>query len=177
MRFLPDLGRLGVGSIIKDHLATLYELDQDDERKLSWSDVGIFFATPTLIATAIFWWDIKIRGIAEIIGGMAILTALLFGLLVHVFTLGLHLADNPRFTRSSDVTILIDELRANVAYACAVSLLLTTILVCTAALAKNTSNGVNLAISTLCAWLFMHLTLTLMMVINRVRTAYQLMAI
>lgn len=177
MRFFPELGRLGVGPLIKDHLATLYELDSNGSRRRSWSDIWIFFGGPTLIAIAALWWDVKIRGIAEVIGGMAILTALLFGLLVHVFTLGLRLSDDPRYTSSSRVTILIDELRANVAYACGNSLLLTVMLVCVAALAKNTPNGVNVPTSAISAWLFTHLALTLLMVINRVRVAYRLMAI
>lgn len=177
MRFLPDLGRLGLWYLLKEHYQTYYELDQQGNRRRSWSDIQMFFGGPTVISGLVIWRGVEIRGLAEILGGMAILTALLFGLLIHVFSLGLRLADDARYTRTSPVTILIDELRANVSYACGVSLLLTVVIVFNAALSSKDSNGMNVWVSCIVAWLFVHLSLTLLMIINRVRSAYRKMAI
>ena len=177
MRIIPDLRRLGITYLIKDHLETLYEIDVNGDKRLNWSDIFVFYGAPFIAAALGAYFRLKIHGLAEIIGGMAILTGLLFGLLVHVFSLGLRLRDDPRYTSSSNVSILIDELRANVSYSCGIALLLTAILMIAAALSKNAAQGLNFVTSAISIGLFANLALTLLMVINRVRSAYRIMAI
>ncbi|MEV6868538.1 hypothetical protein AB0M44_47150 [Streptosporangium subroseum] len=174
MRIIPDFGRLGIGYLVRDHLDTLYEIDKKDQQKKSYSDYIIFFAFPFIafLVTLIMGW--KFKGIDELMGGVAILTGLLFGLLIHIFSLALRVFDNERFSKTSRVTILIDELRSNVSYSCGVGLALTSVLVCCAAFDAGTS-GTPPWVSGVIAALFMHLILTLLMVVKRVRTAYKLL--
>ena len=106
-----------------------------------------------------------------------LLSGLLFALLVHVFTLRLRIVDTPRYTPSSQIAVLVDELRANVSYACAVCLVFTVVLVTTAVNAgdKVNKSGVHPGISAVVTVLGAHLFLILLMVIKRLRTAYKLL--
>jgi hypothetical protein len=188
------VGRLGLRELAADHANTLYELDEHQRQHASRADLAVFYALP-LAAWGTAWaLSMRLRGVAEILAGVAILTGLLFGLLVHVFSVGLRISEDGRWSSSSKVTILVDELRANVAYACGVGLVLTVLLVIAAALGASDSSPIVVSPSTghvqvadthsgltpwlsgLVAALFLHLVLTLFMVLKRVRTAYKLLA-
>ncbi|MGW0482642.1 hypothetical protein [Nonomuraea sp. NPDC003214] len=169
MRFIPDLGRLGLRDIVADHLDTLYEIDHNGAHKKSKSDYLVFFGIPGTIFLVALLCSWKFKGTEELLAGVSILTALLFGLLVQVFTLGLK-ATNER------VAVLLDEMRSNISYACGVGLLLSTLLMITAAFELGGDAGAPSYISASISALFSHLVLTLLMVIKRVRTAYKIMA-
>lgn len=179
------VGRLGVRELAGDHVRTLYELDSEGTRHRSIADILIFFAVPVATFAGLWLGDFRLRDTGQVLAGVAIFTGLLFGLLVHVFAVGLQISDSPRFTTTSRVTLLVDELRANVAYACGVGLLLTMILLVSSAFATTTPPGVSGTApereviawaSSAIAALVLHLVLTMLMVLKRLRTAYTLLA-
>ncbi|MEU9888244.1 hypothetical protein [Sphaerisporangium sp. NPDC051011] len=177
MRIIPDLGRLGLRYLVRDHLDTLYEIDRNDTHRKSRSDYLIFFGLPGILFFAAILFDWRLKGIEELLGGVSILTGLLFGLLIHVFSLGLKVAEDARLSRRDRLSALIEELRANVSYACGVGLLLTAILMVGAGFDLAGPKGLPPFLSGSVCALFMHLVLTLLMVIKRVRTTYKLMVL
>ena len=177
MRLVPDLGRLGLVALVKDHFSTLYKFDSDGSKRISWSDVFVFVVIPLALLLASLCYGVRIRGLEAIIGGVAVITGLLFGLLIHVFSLGVQFRTGGQFRPDGDVAILLEELRANVAYACGVGVVLTTVLAAAAALTKTVADGVNRPTSAIVVMLFAHLALTLFMIIKRVRSAYIALAV
>jgi hypothetical protein len=197
--------RLGVGVMIKDHLDTLY-IVYGQSRRRNIRDYVVFYIAPIIIGFVSWWCDLRITGLAEVLAGVTILTALLFGLLLQVFTMGINVAENKKYVVGDKLPILIDELRANISYACGVGLLITIILTGMAAFKSDasppvvvvsttgdtvsasspsvttaltqTSNGgeTRVVVTAICITLFMHLMLTLLMILKRLRTTYRLLA-
>ncbi|WP_189239024.1 hypothetical protein [Planomonospora parontospora] len=171
-------GRLGIRDLVKDHFNTLYEFDRDNKSHTSWPDIVLFYAIPTGIG--IFCWirDVKLYISDVMLGGVAILTGFLFGLMLHIFSIGVKIADDPRYKSGDKLPTLVDELRANVSYSCGIGLLVTVILVIPVAFISPSTleAGLNSDMAGLFSTLFTHLVLTLLMVIRRVRSAYKAMS-
>ena len=178
--------RLGLSELVTDHFRTLYETDSEDKQSVSVADVVVFYAMPFGCGVAAAVFGVRLNDISTIIAGISIFTALLFGLLIHVFVMGMEIASNPKWTKVSRVTILVGELRANVAYSCGVGLLLTTLLIVASSISETvttvsgnvevTATPVTVWLSALIIGLLVHLLLTLLMVLKRIRSAYRLMS-
>lgn len=170
---LPHLGRLGVEELAHDHLVSLSLEQEDGTRRTSRADVVVFFVFPVAVGAAAVAFGLRVVGTEALLTGVAILTGLLFGLLVHVLSIGLRLQSDPRFAATSRVTILVNELRANVSWACAVGLLLTAVLAVAGTFYPDPVEG-GLApwFTGVVAALSLHLALTLLMILKRVRSTY-----
>lgn len=177
---LPQVGRLGLEHLLEDHLNSLVDVDQDNTVHTSKTDVLVFFAAPTAVGVAVALADANIRAISQMLAGVAIITGLLFGLLTHVLGLGTQVAADERFTSSSRIAILVDELRANVSYAIGVGIVLTTGLMLVGAFSGDITDpkesGYPGWASGLMIGGLLHLMLTLFMVLNRIRATYKLLA-
>lgn len=171
-------GRLGIGDLIKDHLNTLYEFDSRNRGQSSWADIALFYILPVGIGILCWLLGARLYVSDALVGGTSILTGFLFGLLVHIFSIGVKVADDARYGAGDKLPILIDELRANVSYACGIGLLITLLLIALVAFIKpaDLEGGLNPTMTGLFFSLFTHLVLTLFMVIRRVRSAYKIMA-
>ncbi|MBB2915475.1 hypothetical protein FHS43_006796 [Streptosporangium becharense] len=171
-------GRLGIRDLIRDHLNTLYEFGPNNKIHASWPDIALFYVLP--VGVGIFFWikDAQLYVSDVLLSGIAVLTGFLFGLLVHVFSVGVKVADDPRYGSGDRLPILIDELRANVSYSCGVGLLITVLLIFPVAFMKpeDLEDGLSSGMAGLFSTLFTHLILTLLMVVKRVRSAYKVMA-
>ncbi|MDH2429682.1 hypothetical protein [Sphaerisporangium sp. TRM90804] len=171
-------GRLGIRDLIRDHINTLYEFGRDNRSHVSWPDVTLFYLLPVGVGMICWMRGVELYVSDVLLSGVAILTGFLFGLLVHVFSLGIKVADDPRHESGDKLPTLIDELRANVSYSCGVGLLITVLLVVPVAFIEPSivAAGLSSDMTAIFSTLFIHLILTLLMVIRRVRAAYKVMA-
>lgn len=134
-------------------------------------------ALPMVPAAAVLWWDVRVHGAGQLMSGLAVLTGLLFGLLFLVWTTGIQLRENRRWTASDHVVTIVDDLRANVTYASMVSLLLVSALVIASATTAEPPEGqpdpgLDTWWSAGLVWLAVHLVLVLLNVLQRLRSAY-----
>lgn len=120
-------------------------------------------------AAAVFLGS-EVSNIQNILAGVAVFTALLFGLFVHVFTLGMRIAEDARLTESSRLTRMVDQLQANVGYATFIGLVCTGVL--TALLAVYSEGSVHRVFTALVIALLVHMFMTLLMILKRMRSTY-----
>lgn len=118
------------------------------------------------IATAIWPPD----NVGVILDGTAIITALLFGLLVHVFTLGLSASADHRI-RDTWVMDLIDQLRINTAYAITIGIV-AVIFLSAAGAYQYSPRWVESPLGSIGIAFVVHMLMTLGMVVKRTNTAY-----
>jgi hypothetical protein len=157
-----------VSEIVRDHLGTLRDARSNRYRT---SDFFAFYAAPIVVAVGAYFTGFKLQGIEAAVGGVAIYTALLFGMLIHVFQLRIRVADSETLRASIRLGRLIDELESNVAYAVLVGIAATSALVIAASL-LGTTNPLPRGASSVLTALFVHLILSTFLVLKRVRAAY-----
>lgn len=151
-------------SLLRDHWATLRS--QRTGRPMKW-DRRAFVALPAVVSATAMIWEVDT---APLLDATAILTALLFTLLVHVFTLGLQASTHP-ILRNSWVLTLIDELRINTAYAIGTGILAVVFLSAAGAY-PQAPWWIQRSLAAVGTALVVHLLMTLGMVIKRTNTAY-----
>ena len=170
-----SLGRLGLRDMVQDNLATWVETGRNEQERTSVSDWIVFVGVPLSAGIVAALLGVRLYSLDPILAGAAIMTGLLFGLLVHVLSLGLQLAGDPKVTRGSRLARLVDELRANITWACVVGLALSAITTVVWAASKDLDQvGTNPWVSGAIVALILHLGLTLLMILKRVRTTYRL---
>lgn len=111
---------------------------------------------------------------ASILAGIAIFTALLFGLLIHVFSLGLRVTDDPRTPRFGRTATLIDQLQANISYSVLIGIVATAMLIVAAATTPK-DKPIGTLLSSAIVAILLHLMLTVFMALKRTRAAYEAM--
>ena len=94
-------------------------------------------------------------------------------MLTHVLGLGLRLYDDPRWTRASRIVILTDQLRANVSWAIGVGVVITGTLMIISAFTTEKHGAYPAWLSAIVLALVVHLLLTLLMILKRVRSTYR----
>ncbi len=127
-----------------------------------------FVAIPVVAAGTTAIWPPASVGV--VIDGTAIITALLFGLLVHVFSLGLA-ASKDEVLRDSWVLDLIDQLRINTAYAITIGIVAVIFLTISGAYSTEADWFVR-TVGSIGIGFVTHLLMTLGMVIKRTNAAY-----
>jgi hypothetical protein len=147
-------------------------------------DFAVVLGVPVLIGivTGLAGWRISIVG--ELISAIAIITGLLFGLVIFLFQLRLQLGAPDAATRvPRPVVDLIDQMFANVAYAIVVGFLTTAVTLIGAALREPGKVGVTAApepmsslMTALVLALVAHFLLCLAMCLKRLVTAYSRLA-
>ncbi|MFF9701615.1 hypothetical protein [Streptomyces griseofuscus] len=153
--------------IAKDHFNSLRS---HATGKIMWKQVAFFYGLPVLLASAGCSFSWKISGVDNILAAFAILTGLLFNLLVLLFDVAAKAAEGVGGTTDQNARLkLAKHLQANVTYALLVALVATTILgVCAGMdmdkLNRWASGAVLLFLS--------HFMLTLLMILKRIRSAF-----
>lgn len=141
-------------------------------------DFVVVLGVPLVVA-GLAWglgWSVTI--VAELISAIAIITGLLFGLVVFLFQLRLQLGAPGTIERVPPVTIrLIDEMFANVSYAIVIGFVATGVTLVGAALRPDASiPGIQPGIDTFTTGLILGLTthflLVLAMCLKRLVSAY-----
>lgn len=164
--------RTGVPAIWKDHRDTwsdspVQNVAKSERRK--WA--AWFFITPTACAAPFVFWRLELSNIGQVLAGTSIFTGLLFGLLGVIFNMGVTLRkEGEKFPNAHNLPIAIADLRANITYAIAVGFALSSILGVAAAVTSGTALAWGWTPAVV--WLFVHLGLTLLMVLRRFRTAF-----
>ncbi len=172
------LKRTIISQISYDHWSTFsHSIDPTCSRREVRKSLLMQSSSAVGLGIPFFFIHFQLQSISEILSGMAILTALLFGLLVLMFDTGLFLRQNrSEFKSAHDIKGVITDLRMNVTYAVLLSLFLLFFSVVASVTATPKSEGVDGGISWL--WspfliaLFVHFSYTLILILKRLRQAF-----
>jgi hypothetical protein len=164
--------RLGLKAIYRDHAATWTERTGREGARDRREAALWYFATPTVIAVGFVVWHVHLQGLGQLLSGVTVFTALLFGLLVLMFNTGVTLRkDSASIASAHGLRELIGHIRANTTWAILVSFLLALTLVIAAATTAPTEST-PWGFTPVIVWLFVHLVLTLLSILRRLRTAF-----
>lgn len=77
-----------------------------------------YYLLPTVAALPLLKWHVEIQGVGQLLAGVAVFTALLFGMLVLMFNTGIALRkDGSVLASAHDLKRVVADLRANITYA------------------------------------------------------------
>lgn len=164
--------RLGLRTVLDDHIQTWSvrvgaQRTSDRRRAAAW-----YYGIPLVLAAPPLHWHLKIQGVGQLLSGVAVFTALLFGLLVLMFNTGLALRkDGQVLANAHDIRRVVADVRANTTYAAVVAITLAMTLVAAAALTPP-AHGLGWGWTPALVFLFVHLVLTLLTILARFRTAF-----
>ncbi|MCX5267533.1 hypothetical protein [Streptomyces sp. NBC_00199] len=152
--------------IVKDHFQTLRS---HADNRILWGEIAFFVGAPILLGGAGIYLDWKLRGVDNILAAFAILAGLLFNLLVLLFDVATK-AVSAGGSNAQNVRLkLAKHLQANVTYALLVALLAAGILGVASGMGME---KVNRWLTGVLIVLLAHFTLTLLMVMRRIRAAF-----
>lgn len=157
---------------IRDHYGTL--VDQNAPNRPHLPDYFTLIGVPAGIGV---WVGLafKFTDMQSYIGGVAIFTALLFGLVIHIFQLRMQLLSNSQVPRDGSLIDFINQLFYNVNYAVVIGVI-ATVASMAAAVTADDNGRVNGIWSGIVAALGAHLMLVVFMCIKRIRAAYRQIA-
>lgn len=164
--------RLGLRTVLNDHVQTWSvragaQRASDRRRAAAW-----YYGVPLALAVPLLRWHVGVQGVGQLLSGVAVFTALLFGLLVLMFNTGLALRkDGKALANAHDTGRVVADVRANTTYAAVVAIVLAMTLVVGAALTPPV-HGLAWGWTPALAFLFVHLALTLLTILARFRTAF-----
>ncbi|MDG4861146.1 hypothetical protein P8605_23725 [Streptomyces sp. T-3] len=153
--------------IIKDHFNTLRS---HSTNKVLWGEVVFFYGLPVAVGVggSILGWEIG--GVGNILAAFAILAGLLFNLLVLLFDVAAKAAQGVGGVSLQNVRLkLAKHLQANVTYALLVALVSASILGVASGMGLD---KINRWASGILLILLAHFTLTLLMIMRRIRSAF-----
>lgn len=157
--------------IIKDHYKTLTDARTGEVRKLDYIQ---FVGIPVVVGVFCFWREILLNDLPSVLAGVAVFTALLFNLLVHVSSLGMGMKNLEEGEQERKMKELVNQLNANVSYAIVIGLSCTTLLVVMSFFDFKKSDYGEV-FTGLAIGFFAHLLLTMLMVLKRINYVYFLM--
>lgn len=177
---LNDLNnRTGLIDVFRDHSQTWSIRDGKAKRHDRILAVLWFYGLPLLLAAipvglAIYGcYEVRIGGLGPILSGVSIFTALLFGLLVLMFNTGVAVKkDRAVLDNAHGVAQVIDDARANVTYSALVALVLACTLVVAAASNRDPSGILQWQWSVPLIFLGTHLMLNVLIILKRLRVAF-----
>lgn len=152
--------------IVKDHFRTLRS---HRDNRIMWSQVAFFCGPPLALgalSTTLAW---KMGGVGNILAAFAILAGLLFNLLVLLFDVASKAAQAGGIGDDNTRLKLAKQLQANVTYA------LLLALICAGILGVASGMGmekVNKWLSGVLVVFLAHFSLTLLMIVRRIRSAF-----
>lgn len=155
---------------VKAHFDTFRDDSSDGSVHLP--DYAVFLGVPLGAAALVVLGGVRLKELSGFLGGLAVFTALLFGLVIFVFQLRLQLRTDGEFSAHSALVRLIDQLFANVNYAVVVGVVTTAVGVIAAA-TLDSAKGTPVWMSAVLTALAMHLVLTIFMCVKRVHSAYR----
>lgn len=173
--------RLGLRAVVEDNVETWSLATGDARRSDRRRGAAWYYLVPTITALPFLFWRVELQGVAQLLAGVAVFTALLFALLGVVFNMGVTLRkDGAAISSAHDLRRVIADLRANITYAAVVGITLSLVIV-GAAVTTAPASAVTTPPSTgglawwwapPLVWLFVHLGLSLLTILRRFRTAF-----
>jgi hypothetical protein len=164
--------RLGLRTVLGDHVDTWTIRTGPDRTRDVRSAALWYFVTPSALAVPFIFLHFSVNGVGQILSGVALFTGLLFGLLVLMFNTGITLRkDGGSLANAHDLQRVIADIRANVTYAAVTAMILASLLVVAAAVTP-TNKSLHWAWTPVFVWLAVHLGLTLLTILRRLRTAF-----
>jgi hypothetical protein len=97
---------------------------------------------------------------------------LLFALVIHVFTLGLRITDDPRIGSTGRTARLIDQLQSNVLYAVLVGIA-TTVALAVASATTASGHRTGTIMTAILVALLAHMVFMVLMILKWMRSAYR----
>ncbi|WP_328333009.1 hypothetical protein OHA70_15455 [Kribbella sp. NBC_00382] len=162
--------------LVTEHYRTLRDVRTG---KLRRRDFATFLGLPVGLGVVSWLLGLRMPSVGDLVQGVAILTGLLFALVIFVFQLRIQVGSNLDQVRRDHVLLLIDELFSNVLYAVAAGLVATVVVVTAGMWAKPNAQG---DAQPLDRWWTavvviscLHLLLTIAMCLKRTRAAYVLL--
>lgn len=152
--------------IVKDHFRTLRS---HADNRILWGEVVFFFGTPVIVGAVGVFLKWKVGGVGNILAAFAILAGLLFNLLVLLFDVAAKAAESGGINSQNVRLELAKQLQANVTYALLIALVAAGILGVASGMGME---KVNRWLSGVLIVLLTHFTLTLLMIMRRIRSAF-----
>ena len=143
---------------------------------IRWADIALHYGAPVIVGVLWAVLGRPVYTLGNLIGGLAILTGLFFGLLVFVFELRLQLDERVQHQRSTRLVGLVDVLFSNSAYATLASGLtaVVTVMVDLFWGGNGSEPFPTLAVATVLV-LGVHLTLTGALLVRHAYAAYNVL--
>ncbi len=160
--------KIRMTEVVKEHWATLSterQSPQGLQRSTSAGDVVTFFVLPLALGVTLWLLGVKAPKPDPLLSSISILTGLLFALIVLVFDQVKREASRPSPVAGNDPLIDAWQLLANVSWAIMTSLLLLTVMFSSVLF---TDEDLAPWLTGIITGLFLHLMLTLLMVLERV---------
>jgi di/tricarboxylate transporter len=155
--------------LIQDQFGTLV----NERTRRPWiPDYVVFYVIPAASGASSYLMNFRLGDVDGILAGVAILTGLLFALVIHVFTLGLRITDDPRIADGSRISRLVDQVEANVSYAVLVGLA-TTVVLSIASGTTESGHRIGKLMTAILVALLIHLILIMLMILKRMRSSYR----
>ncbi|WP_436979996.1 hypothetical protein [Streptomyces sp. enrichment culture] len=152
--------------IVKDHFQTLRS---HADNRILWGEVAFFLGVPILLGATGAYLDWNISGVGNILAAFAILSGLLFNLLVLLFDVATKALEAQGNNFQNVRLKLAKHLQANVTYALLVALVSAGVLGVASGMGME---EVNRWLSGILIILFAHFALTLLMIMRRIRSAF-----
>lgn len=160
------------GSVIGDHFATFL----GTYRRPIWPTIFLQLVVPALAGLAVWHFEVRLRGAPELIAGVSVLAALLFGLVIYVFQLGVDVRGREKGKVPPRLPSLIDQLFQNVLYAVLVAIALLVVFIVAAQFegptAKGASSSLPVGWSVGIVVISAHLLAVISQCVKRTRRAY-----
>lgn len=159
-------------TVAKDNVQTWSESTGRERRRDVTRAAAYFYLLPVVLMVPFFFVQVGVNNPGPLLSGLAVFTALLFGLLFLVFNLGITIRkDAALFKNAHGVFRLVWDLRASVTYTAVVAVILVVVLVLAVA-TSDTGAQLAWAWTPFLVWLAAHMLLNLLTVLRRVRTAF-----
>ena len=154
---------------VRAHFDTLRD---DRTGKVRRVDYVLFVGLPVTAASAAWYFDFRMKDMASALAGLAVFTALLFGLVIFVFQLRIQIKNDGREREHPRLVRLVDETFSNVTYSVVIGLATTVVGMIAASVAEK-EVGAPVWITVILVLLGTHLVLTILMCLKRIHSAYQ----
>jgi len=135
-------------------------------------DAFTFIALPVLAGAAAVIWAPAVFAVGSILSGVSVFAALLVALLVNIFNFSVKIRRDEKLRPEEPLSLTVDELIANAAWAVLVGLMLVVLLVAAAATQVPSHALSPYWVGPLVA-VFLHLIACVLMVLSRIWTAHE----
>lgn len=156
---------------IIDQLHTFRYRSPEGGNRYRKSGLSLSILVPILVGIALWWFDYEVSDLSPAIASIAIYTALLFNMLMHVFQLRVRIADSETLRSDMEAGHLVDSLEASTAYTVLVGIILAAFLVVVSSV--DCVGSLTIVFSAIGASLFVHLMLCTIQVLFAIRSAYK----
>jgi hypothetical protein len=136
------------------------------------ADALTFVVVPIIAGIAAAFWAPPVYAVGSILSGVSVFAALLVALLVNIFNFSVKIRRDEKLRPEESLSLTVDELIANAAWAVVVGLFLVVLLVA-AASTQIPSCPLNKIWTGVLSAVFLHLMACVLMVLSRIWTAHE----